>query len=337
MSPGIEASPMAARVNIVNPELPVLKMEAIANKQRRRRGPEAVQSSGCGTCLRNPGRVLTCLTGASSAWPVLSRKTTRSMPLQTRRTRIRTWLPLSVASLDSTLMTLLPVPLGQRYGLPGDLPSTRKRPPGAARWKELDGSAFAVSQFHPLPLQSHLSVDRREPVFRPLPAIVASGHSLFLIDCIVKDPPSACLAWSLWRYGGYAPRADIRVSNCPLLKTLRDGLPAETAVFLAPSPDEMCHPFASPLAFFNSSEVSRMPISFERLPRMAWHMLHMHVMPDIFITPSKLRHFAHLHKNVVLVNPGYSTLGQGGGTYAKIILMGNNADEVFPAHCIRAE
>ncbi|KAJ1954753.1 DNA-directed DNA polymerase alpha subunit pol12 [Linderina pennispora] len=494
MSPGIEASPMAARfrdrtnagesVNIVNSELPVLKMEAIANKQLN---IEAIEPDSAKTTadydsdldeggeeedqklskqrmrymFEKPGtrsdvlnrRIERMASAVKKDYKIdaLANPTYAHQDLVTSVGRIVGFNPddpaasAHLANDTVYLETSRRLGNGRRVQLDVSSAASFSLFPGqivAAEGKNLDGSAFAVSQFHPLPLQSHLSVDRREPGISPFTAIVASGPFTLsdnfdyeplavLIDCIVKDPPSAVFllgpfvseAHPLIK-GGMAdmlPEQIFASQIVPLLKTLRDGLPVETAVFLAPSPDEMCHPFASypqpplnrdmmarlgvpsgiqfldnpaqltingvsiavanteTLAFFNSSEVSRMPDLIERLPRMAWHMvsqrhffpltpapknyagilashdvkLHMHVMPDIFITPSKLRHFAHLHKHVVLVNPGYSTLGQGGGTYAKIYvhdkavaaahmaqadsLMGNNADEVFPAHCIRAE
>ncbi|ORX66253.1 DNA polymerase alpha, subunit B [Linderina pennispora] len=480
MSPGIEASPMAARfrdrtnagesVNIVNPELPVLKMDAIANKQLN---IEAIEPDSAKTTadydsdldeggeeedqklskqrmrymFEKPGtrsdvlnrRIERMASAVKKDYKIdaLANPTYAHQDLVTSVGRIVGFNPddpaasAHLANDTVYLETSRRLGNGRRVQLDVSSAASFSLFPGqivAAEGKNLDGSAFAVSQFHPLPLQSHLSVDRREPGISPFTAIVASGPFTLsdnfdyeplavLIDCIVKDPPSAVFllgpfvseAHPLIKGGmvDMLPEQIFASQIVPLLKTLRDGLPAETAVFLAPSPDEMCHPFASypqpplnrdmmarlgvpsgiqfldnpaqltingvsiavanteTLAFFNSSEVSRMPDLIERLPRMAWHMnyagilashdvkLHMHVMPDIFITPSKLRHFAHLHKNVVLVNPGYSTLGQGGGTYAKIYvhdkavaaahmaqadsLMGNNADEVFPAHCIRAE
>ncbi|KAI8323974.1 hypothetical protein GQ54DRAFT_257296 [Martensiomyces pterosporus] len=102
-------------------------------------------------------------------------------------------------------------------------------------------------------------------------------------------------------------------------------------------------------------EVSRLPALSDRLPRLAWHLveqrhfyplspppadcagilasfdskLGMLAMPDILVTPSQLRHFVRAHENVVLVNPGSSSKGLAGGTFAKIYV--HSADAVEPS------
>ncbi|PIA16965.1 hypothetical protein COEREDRAFT_28023, partial [Coemansia reversa NRRL 1564] len=95
------------------------------------------------------------------------------------------------------------------------------------------------------------------------------------------------------------------------------------------------------LAPLARAEVSRLPTLSDRLPRLAWHLIEqrhfcplatppstilaahdaqlcMHTMPDIFITPSHLRPFAHVHDGVVLLNPGHASKGFSGGTFARI-------------------
>ncbi|KAJ2077800.1 DNA-directed DNA polymerase alpha subunit pol12 [Coemansia sp. RSA 988] len=95
------------------------------------------------------------------------------------------------------------------------------------------------------------------------------------------------------------------------------------------------------LAPLARAEVSRLPALSDRLPRLAWHLieqrhfcplatppgailaahdaqLRMHTMPDIFVTPSYLRPFAHVHDGVVLLNPGHASKGLSGGTFARI-------------------
>ncbi|KAJ2554347.1 DNA-directed DNA polymerase alpha subunit pol12 [Coemansia sp. RSA 1933] len=117
-------------------------------------------------------------------------------------------------------------------------------------------------------------------------------------------------------------------------------------------------------------EVSRLPVLSDRLPRLAWHLVEQHnfyplsppptectailasqdaklrmqVMPDILITPSQLKQFAHTHENAILLNPGYSSKGLSGGTFAKICVrspgdlrsantMLGDSERVFPADC----
>ncbi|KAJ1895453.1 DNA-directed DNA polymerase alpha subunit pol12 [Kickxella alabastrina] len=121
-------------------------------------------------------------------------------------------------------------------------------------------------------------------------------------------------------------------------------------------------------------EVSRLPAPSDRLPRLAWHLveqrhlyplsppplecagilashdskLRMQAMPDILITPSQLKHFVRAHENVVLLNPGHSSMRMSGGTFAKISvhpqsaveagksLIGDSA-KAFPADLTSAE
>ncbi|KAJ1907500.1 DNA-directed DNA polymerase alpha subunit pol12, partial [Coemansia sp. IMI 209127] len=97
-------------------------------------------------------------------------------------------------------------------------------------------------------------------------------------------------------------------------------------------------------------EVSRLPVLSDRLPRLAWHLVEQHhfyplspppvecaailasqdaklrmqAMPDILITPSQLKQFAHIHENIVLLNPGYSSKGLSGGTFARICVRSPN-------------
>ncbi|KAJ2681660.1 DNA-directed DNA polymerase alpha subunit pol12, partial [Coemansia spiralis] len=172
----------------------------------------------------------------------------------------------------------------------------------------------------------------------------------------------------------------------PQLARLRAGLPQSAAVYLVPSPDELCHPYASfpqpPLGrdqlaqlgvpdgvgslgnptqitvngvvlalstvdvLFHlvKEEVSRLPALSDRLPRLAWHLieqrhfyplatppadcagilashdgkLRMQATPDVLVVPSQLRQFARVHDNVVLLNPGHSSKGISGGTFAKL-------------------
>ncbi|KAJ2849660.1 DNA-directed DNA polymerase alpha subunit pol12 [Coemansia brasiliensis] len=121
-------------------------------------------------------------------------------------------------------------------------------------------------------------------------------------------------------------------------------------------------------------EVSRLPALSDRLPRLAWHlveqrhfyplatppagcagilasqdtMLRMLVAPDILITPSQLRQFARVHENVVLLNPGHSSKGLSGGTFAKLAVraakssespstMLGNSTRLFPAEFTSVE
>ncbi|KAJ2705716.1 DNA-directed DNA polymerase alpha subunit pol12 [Coemansia sp. IMI 203386] len=121
-------------------------------------------------------------------------------------------------------------------------------------------------------------------------------------------------------------------------------------------------------------EVSRLPALSDRLPRLAWHLieqrhlyplspppmecagilasqdtkLRLQTMPDILITPSQLKHFVRAHENVVLLNPGYSSMRLSGGTFAKISVHPQSAAETkdtllgdstkaFPADLISAE
>ncbi|KAJ2736143.1 DNA-directed DNA polymerase alpha subunit pol12 [Coemansia sp. BCRC 34962] len=91
-------------------------------------------------------------------------------------------------------------------------------------------------------------------------------------------------------------------------------------------------------------EVSRLPALSDRLPRLAWHLieqrhfyplspppadcagvlasqdtrLRMQTMPDVLITPSQLKPFVRAHGNVALLNPGLSSRGLAGGTFAKL-------------------
>ncbi|KAJ1877182.1 DNA-directed DNA polymerase alpha subunit pol12 [Coemansia sp. S17] len=44
----------------------------------------------------------------------------------------------------------------------------------------------------------------------------------------------------------------------------------------------------------------------------------MQTMPDILITPSQLKPFVRAHDNVVLLNPGLSSKGLAGGTFARL-------------------
>ncbi|KAJ1941429.1 DNA-directed DNA polymerase alpha subunit pol12 [Linderina macrospora] len=495
MSPGTEASPMAARfrdrmnagesVNSVNSELPELKLDAIANRQlsievvepdsaktaaeyaddmdedgEDEEGSQGLSRQRMRYMFEKPGtrsdvlnrRIERMASDVKAEYKIdaLANPTYAHQDLVTSVGRIVGFNPDDPGAnghlTNDTVYLETSRRLGNGRRVQLDISSTASFSlfPGqvvAAEGKNLDGSVFAVSQFRPLPLQPHQGTDKRASGVTPFSATVASGPFTLsdnfdyeplavLVDCIVKNPPSAVFLLGpfvsethpLIKEGmvDMMPEQIFAAHIVPLLKTLRDGVPAETAVFLVPSPDEMCHPFASypqpplnrdlmarlgvpsgiqfldnpaqliingvsiavanteTLLYLNSSEISRMPSLVERLPRMAWHMatqrhffpltpapenyagilvshdvkLRMHVMPDILITPSKLRHFVHAHKNVVLVNPGHSTLGQGGGTYAKVYvhdkaaaaqtvqlnsLMGDDDEEVFPAHCIRAE
>ncbi|KAJ2895629.1 DNA-directed DNA polymerase alpha subunit pol12 [Coemansia aciculifera] len=91
-------------------------------------------------------------------------------------------------------------------------------------------------------------------------------------------------------------------------------------------------------------EVSRLPALSDRLPRLAWHLieqrhfyplapppaecagvlasqdsrLRMQTMPDVLVTPSQLKPFARAHDNVIMLNPGLSSKGLAGGTFAKL-------------------
>ncbi|KAJ1723781.1 DNA-directed DNA polymerase alpha subunit pol12 [Coemansia erecta] len=121
-------------------------------------------------------------------------------------------------------------------------------------------------------------------------------------------------------------------------------------------------------------EVSRLPALTDRLPRLAWHLveqrhlyplsppppdapailaehdasLRLHAMPDILVVPSQLRHFARVHENVVLLNPGCSSMRVAGGTFAKIHVlppsavdsagdMVDAAPKTYPADCTSVE
>ncbi|KAJ2788146.1 DNA-directed DNA polymerase alpha subunit pol12 [Coemansia interrupta] len=121
-------------------------------------------------------------------------------------------------------------------------------------------------------------------------------------------------------------------------------------------------------------EVSRLPGFSDRLPRLAWHLveqrhlyplsppppdapailaehdasLRLHVMPDILVVPSQLRHFARVHENVILLNPGCSSMRVAGGTFAKIHVlppaavdstgdMVDAAPKMYPADCTSVE
>ncbi|KAJ1820065.1 DNA-directed DNA polymerase alpha subunit pol12 [Coemansia sp. RSA 2675] len=94
-------------------------------------------------------------------------------------------------------------------------------------------------------------------------------------------------------------------------------------------------------------EVSRLPALSDRLPRLAWHLveqrhfyplspppadcagvlasqdarLRMQTMPDVLITPSQLKPFVRAHDNVVVLNPGLSSRGLAGGTFAKLSMQ----------------
>ncbi|KAJ2561875.1 DNA-directed DNA polymerase alpha subunit pol12, partial [Coemansia sp. RSA 1836] len=173
----------------------------------------------------------------------------------------------------------------------------------------------------------------------------------------------------------------------PHLSRLRAGLPPSSAIYLLPSADELCYPYASfPQPRFSremmqqqlgvpegiesldnpaqvsvngvvfgisnidalfhlvKEEVSRLPALSDRLPRLAWHLieqrhfyplapppaecagvlasqdgrLRMQAMPDILITPSQLKPFTRAHDNVIMLNPGLSSKGLAGGTFAKL-------------------
>ncbi|KAJ1736435.1 DNA-directed DNA polymerase alpha subunit pol12 [Coemansia sp. Benny D160-2] len=121
-------------------------------------------------------------------------------------------------------------------------------------------------------------------------------------------------------------------------------------------------------------EISRLPALSSCLPRLAWHLieqqhfyplspppvecagilashdsrLRVQAMPDILITPSRLKQFVHLHEKIILLNPGYSSRGLSGGTFAKIYvhppddlrsktMMLSDTERVPPTDCTSVE
>ncbi|KAJ2159432.1 DNA-directed DNA polymerase alpha subunit pol12 [Coemansia sp. RSA 552] len=121
-------------------------------------------------------------------------------------------------------------------------------------------------------------------------------------------------------------------------------------------------------------EVSRLPALSDRLPRLAWHIveqrhfyplaappadsagvlasydssLRMQAAPDMLIIPSQLRSFARMNENVILLNPGHSSKGLSGGTFAKFSVhppdsldgaatMLSDSARLSPAECTSVE
>ncbi|KAJ2780778.1 DNA-directed DNA polymerase alpha subunit pol12 [Coemansia javaensis] len=121
-------------------------------------------------------------------------------------------------------------------------------------------------------------------------------------------------------------------------------------------------------------EVSRLPALSDRLPRLAWHLveqrhfyplatpppgcaailashdakLRMQAMPDVLVVPSQLRQFARIYDNVIILNPGHSSKGLSGGSFARLVFrapsdveapdaMLADSSTTFPAEFASAE
>ncbi|KAJ2764245.1 DNA-directed DNA polymerase alpha subunit pol12, partial [Coemansia nantahalensis] len=292
----------------------------------------------------------------------------------------------------------------------------------AVEGKNLKGSEFSVSQFRPLPRLGRARAGEEAGPVEPFSAVVASGPFTLsdnleyeplrdLVDHAVAASPDLVLllgpfvseAHPLIRDGqsDLLPEEIFSTKISPQLARLREGLPKSAAVYLVPSPDELCHPYASfpqpPLTrdqlvrlgvpegvgslgnpaqiavngvvlalssvdvLFQlvKEEVSRLPALSDRLPRLAWHLieqrhfyplaapsaecvgilasqdgkLRMQATPDVLVVPSQLRQFARLHDNVVLLNPGHSSKGLAGGTFAKLAFRAPGSIEP-PSHTL---
>ncbi|KAJ2746267.1 DNA-directed DNA polymerase alpha subunit pol12 [Coemansia sp. BCRC 34301] len=278
----------------------------------------------------------------------------------------------------------------------------------AIEGKNLKGTEFLVSQFRPLPRLPHPRIGERAGGLSPFSAVVAAGPYTLadnfeyeplgvLVDHIVAFSPSVVFLLGPFVSEGHPmirdgmadmlPEDIFCAKISPLLSRLREGLPPTSTIYLLPSADELCYPYASfpqprfsremllqqlgvppgiesldnpaqvsvngvvfgisnidALFHFVKEEVSRLPALSDRLPRLAWHLieqrhfyplspppaecagvlashdsrLRMQTMPDILITPSQLKPFARAHDNVILLNPGFSSKGLAGGTFAKI-------------------
>ncbi|KAJ1735349.1 DNA-directed DNA polymerase alpha subunit pol12 [Coemansia biformis] len=311
----------------------------------------------------------------------------------------------------------------------------------AVEGKNLKGAEFSVTQFRPLPRLRHPRTGdsdggSADPV-EPFSAVIASGPYTLsdnleyeplrdLVDhAIAAGPdlvlllgPFVCENHPMVKDGqiDLLPEEIFSVKISPHLARLREGVPQSAAVFLVPSPDELCHPYASfpqpPLGRDQLSqlgvpdgvgslgnpaqivingvtlavssvdvlfhlvkeEVSRLPALSDRLPRLAWHLveqrhfyplatppadfagilashdgkLRMQATPDVLIAPSQLRQFARAHDNVVVVNPGHSSKGLSGGTFAKLAVhapgsvetpgpMLGDSGRLFPAELTSVE
>ncbi|KAJ2719487.1 DNA-directed DNA polymerase alpha subunit pol12 [Coemansia sp. Benny D115] len=309
----------------------------------------------------------------------------------------------------------------------------------AVEGKNLKGTEFSVSQFRPLPLLPHPSIEEREQEVRPFTTVVASGPYTLSDNCeyeplgdlithIIDAAPGAVFLLGpfvsenhpMLRDGqiDMLPEEIFQSKISPQLERLREGLPATSLVYLVPSTDEICYPYVSyPQPAFSrelmghlgvptgieslsnpaqvsvngvvfavanidtlfhlaKEEVSRLPSMSDRLPRLAWHLveqrhfyplavppidcagilashdskLRMQVMPDVLITPSQLKQFVRVHENVVLLNPGYTTMRMSGGTFAKIsvhakdsiegsdmMMLDGSLMKTYPADCVSAE
>ncbi|KAJ2040286.1 DNA-directed DNA polymerase alpha subunit pol12 [Coemansia sp. S3946] len=277
----------------------------------------------------------------------------------------------------------------------------------AVEGKNLKGTEFLVSQFRPLPRLPHASIAERPGVMSPFNAAVAAGPYTLsdnfeyeplgvLVDHILAASPSVVFllgpfvseSHPMIRDGlvDMLPEEIFYAKISPHLLRLREGLPPASSIYMLPSTDELCCPYASfPQPQFSretlqqlgvpegiesldnpaqvsvngvvfgvsnmdvlfhlvKEEVSRLPALSDRLPRLAWHLIEQHhfyplapppaecagvlasqdsrlrmqTMPDILITPSQLKPFVRAHDNVVLLNPGLSSKGLAGGTFARL-------------------
>ncbi|KAJ2644645.1 DNA-directed DNA polymerase alpha subunit pol12 [Coemansia sp. RSA 1694] len=278
----------------------------------------------------------------------------------------------------------------------------------AVEGKNLKGTEFLVSQFRPLPRLPHPRIGERPGVLSPFNAAVAAGPYTLadnfeyeplgvLVDHILAFSPSVVFLLGPFVSEGHPmlrdgmaemlPEEIFCTKISPHLSRLRAGLPPSSAIYLLPSADELCYPYASfPQPRFSremmqqqlgvpegiesldnpaqvsvngvvfgisnidalfhlvKEEVSRLPALSDRLPRLAWHLieqrhfyplapppaecagvlasqdgrLRMQAMPDILITPSQLKPFTRAHDNVIMLNPGLSSKGLAGGTFAKL-------------------
>ncbi|KAF9090803.1 DNA-directed DNA polymerase alpha subunit pol12 [Mortierella sp. AD031] len=85
---------------------------------------------------------------------------------------------------------------------------------------------------------------------------------------------------------------------------------------------------ADVLMHLSGDEISRNPERTDRLGRLSKYIVEQRkVCPDVIILPSKLKHFAKIIDNVVVVNPNQLSKMQSGGTFARLTIhpMSENA------------
>ncbi|KAJ2006784.1 DNA-directed DNA polymerase alpha subunit pol12 [Coemansia thaxteri] len=275
--------------------------------------------------------------------------------------------------------------------------------------KNLKGTEFLATQFCPLPRLPHPCIGERDSAVLPFSAVIAAGPYTLsdnfeyeplgvLVDHALTAAPSVVFLLGPFVSEGHPmirdglvemlPEEIFGAKISPHLARLREGLPSTSVVYLVPSADDLCCPYASfpqpqlsreqldqlavPEGILSLSnpaqvaingvvfgvsnidvlfhlvkeEVSRLPALSDRLPRLAWHLveqrhfyplapppadcagilasqdgrLKMQAMPDILITPSQLKQFVRAHDNVVMLNPGYSSKGLAGGTFARLFV-----------------